>query len=305
MTSLCGCKPRLFSANKVFTYFTGEIAKVQMRELWRENQNPIKSSKEFSAGHEKEEVFVATAFGICSGLLRQKEFSKDGFVLSEKFKDIVREVNAVVLDDGGGGSKGHGDVDPNQVTPKTGRIRNLQSQVNFYREKASSIFATPPPTPSSTSTGTSRSQIKPTISEIAQDPLVGPIIKKRVISARCDEVLSSLNENCGDEIGAVFGFAILYGSVTVKKLYQEQMAITLRILLGKYDITVCWALIFGEGAEETKQFVAKRVPDWVQLYVKLKSKIPDAAWQTILNYLNLGRSGVSLHVVYCLICFYM
>jgi len=36
-----------------------------------------------------------------------------------------------------------------------------------------------------------------------------------------------------------------------------------------------------------------RVPDWVLLYFKLSSTIPDEAWQTLLNVTHLGRSGVS------------
>ena len=36
-----------------------------------------------------------------------------------------------------------------------------------------------------------------------------------------------------------------------------------------------------------------RVPDWVLLYFKLQAKLPDAAWQTLLNLTQLGRSGVS------------
>ena len=41
-----------------------------------------------------------------------------------------------------------------------------------------------------------------------------------------------------------------------------------------------------------KQESSSGVPDWVQLYVKLETKLPDSGWQTMLNLLNLGRSGV-------------
>lgn len=36
-----------------------------------------------------------------------------------------------------------------------------------------------------------------------------------------------------------------------------------------------------------------RVPDWVLLYFKLQVRLPDAAWQTMLNLTQLGRSGRS------------
>ena len=37
-----------------------------------------------------------------------------------------------------------------------------------------------------------------------------------------------------------------------------------------------------------------RVPDWVLLYFKLQARLPDAAWQTMLNLTQLGRSGVGI-----------
>ena len=46
--------------------------------------------------------------------------------------------------------------------------------------------------------------------------------------------------------------------------------------------------------ETYQQFLESiRVPDWVLLYFKLLAKLPDAAWQTLLNLTQLGRSGVS------------
>ena len=49
-------------------------------------------------------------------------------------------------------------------------------------------------------------------------------------------------------------------------------------------------------SEEMKQrqTATMRVPDWVQVFVKLSTKLPDNGWQTLLNFLNLGRSGVSV-----------
>ena len=46
-----------------------------------------------------------------------------------------------------------------------------------------------------------------------------------------------------------------------------------------------------------RQETSWRVPDWVQVYVKLEVKLPDNGWQTVLNFLNLGRSRVSLLVM--------
>ena len=47
-----------------------------------------------------------------------------------------------------------------------------------------------------------------------------------------------------------------------------------------------------------KYLEAQRVPDWVQLYLKLSTKLPNKSWQTRLNFLNIGRSGVSLCLLF-------
>ena len=45
------------------------------------------------------------------------------------------------------------------------------------------------------------------------------------------------------------------------------------------------------------------VPDWVLLYFKLKTRLPDNAWRTLLNLTQLGKSGVSIFIyVYLGVC---
>ena len=46
------------------------------------------------------------------------------------------------------------------------------------------------------------------------------------------------------------------------------------------------------GDSSVKFFQSLRVPDWTLLYFKLQSRIPDQAWQTLLNICKLGRTGV-------------
>ena len=36
------------------------------------------------------------------------------------------------------------------------------------------------------------------------------------------------------------------------------------------------------------------VPDWVLVYFKIKVRISDSTWQTVINFTKLGRTGVSL-----------
>ena len=41
-----------------------------------------------------------------------------------------------------------------------------------------------------------------------------------------------------------------------------------------------------------------RVPDWVLLYFKTKSRISGHTWQAIINVTKLGRTGVSLREMF-------
>lgn len=51
------------------------------------------------------------------------------------------------------------------------------------------------------------------------------------------------------------------------------------------------ALLTEEVQEEL--ISGMRVPDWTLLYLKLLTRTPDAAQQTLLNVIHLGKSRVS------------
>ena len=51
------------------------------------------------------------------------------------------------------------------------------------------------------------------------------------------------------------------------------------------------ALLTEEVQEEL--ISGMRVPDWTLLYLKLLTRTPDAAWQTLLNVTHLGKIRVS------------
>lgn len=54
--------------------------------------------------------------------------------------------------------------------------------------------------------------------------------------------------------------------------------------------------------EVYKAFIdTMKVPDWVQLLVKLTVKMIDRSWKTMLNFLNLGRSGVNVIINFSVI----
>lgn len=70
------------------------------------------------------------------------------------------------------------------------------------------------------------------------------------------------------------------------------VASTIGVLIKKEGLKSAVSSLVGD--EVMKSLLRTyRVPDWQQLYVKLATKFPDKSWQTALNFLNVGRSGVS------------
>ena len=147
------------------------------------------ASTYFVPGREKEEIYVATAFGICAGLLRQREFSKDSFILSKKFQEVRNAFNKIDLR----GCEAKDDVDAqnnagNNITPKTARIHKLESHLKLFQSKTAELFCTPPPTPGSRS----QTYQEINLAEIAEDPSIGPTVKKRIIAKQCNEIITNL-----------------------------------------------------------------------------------------------------------------
>ena len=52
-------------------------------------------------------------------------------------------------------------------------------------------------------------------------------------------------------------------------------------------------------SEEALQSYVKamRVTDWVLVYFKIKARISDSTWQTVINCTNLGRTVVSFNFI--------
>lgn len=287
-TSLCGCQPRIFASNKIISFYPNQIQKVKRKHLWRENGDFVPASL-FDSGREKDEVYVASLFGICAGLLRQRDISLKSFIRSPFFSSVVQAVNEVKIRMVDCGKCD--DEATLMLTPKTSRIQNLQSQLEFFKREAqsSTVLLTPPPTSSSRKRKANFKDLE----ELERDPSIGPIIKKRCVSTYCTESIVALKEALSpDSLGSLMGYGCLYRAENVKEFIADELAQALDIICSKHHSKEAFELLLSKELVSRRDKTL-RVPDWVQLLVKLKTKLPDAAWQIILSYLNIGRSGVS------------
>ena len=74
---MCGSRPKEFAKGEVFRHFLDEIQSVDPR--------PLKpSSGEGDLNKQPSYLFVVSSFGLCAGLLRQREFAEGGFVRSAR-----------------------------------------------------------------------------------------------------------------------------------------------------------------------------------------------------------------------------
>ena len=93
-------------------------------------------------------------------------------------------------------------------------------------------------------------------------------------------------------MGQLLGNGHIYGDVSLQNDVVSVIREALDVMVEKkgYQNTVD---LVSTTSMLNKKYMEIRVPDWVQVYVKLCTKMPDTAWQTLINYLNIGRTGVS------------
>ena len=289
---LVGRKVSQFAKVKFFELFPSEISRARVADLWRENGEHVPF--EWFGAQTAEEVYVVTLFGLCGGMLKLNSSADDGFLSSDVFKDIVDKIN--ILDVGETSENTRTTTQMLDRTPKSQRIATLQKELHFYRDKVrqieslmSSALETPPTTPMPSLSGE-----MDTIRTIT-DSSLGPISKKRQMQTVCnlafEEIDHAFHSRYG-QLGAILGYGFLYGEEEHQQAVKSAVSEAVEIVAENKGLSSAVEFAFTQGVKQ-KQEAARRVPDWVQVYVKLETKLPDSGWQTILNFLNLGRSGVS------------
>ena len=76
-----------FSKSDIFRRFPDEIRSVPPADL-----KPVNASCSFHT-RQPNNLYVASTFGLCAGLLRQREFPADGFVRWNKISAVVDAAN--------------------------------------------------------------------------------------------------------------------------------------------------------------------------------------------------------------------
>ena len=142
----------------------------------------------------------------------------------------------------------------------------------------------------------SSSSLFSSIDDTKNKPDLGTINKKRKVFQRCRKitaVLDDVSERYNEYIAAFLLNSFLYRTDGEREKVQGIISEVVDLISTKSK---------GSRNGLTKLLLPKTlanvfqsmcVPDWVLLVVKLQTRLPDTAQQTLLNLTRLGKSGVS------------
>ena len=92
------------------------------------------------------------------------------------------------------------------------------------------------------------------------------------------------DETSRSDIGKVLGYGLLYGpDESHEKFVKNVLSTALCTVAEKKGIKRTFDPSLSDNLT-TNYVQSLRVPDWIQLYVKLAMKLPNRSWQTLLNF---------------------
>ena len=109
-------------------------------------------------------------------------------------------------------------------------------------------------------------------------------------------IQNAFNSSYG-RLRAILGYGSIYGNQECQLAVSSAVSEAVEIVALNKGLKAAADFAFTSEVQQ-KQQIAVRAPDWLQVYVKLETKLPDNGWQTILNFLNLGRSGVRFFFIH-------
>lgn len=253
--------------------FIGEIVEVSIHDLVDNNGAKVHPSW-FGSGRKRDTVVVSTLFGILAKSVRGKKPQDDKVIGSLEFKIIKDLINSTPIDEMAG------------------------------RSEIPAIFRETPPT-------SPEDNILPKAmpcsieSTLAKQPFealkefemckMGPRLKMKragLVASECLTVVQQQLTSFAPDLGKVFGYGLQHCAKDNQNFVREVISTTLETVADKQGIKKALGTILCKDLN-TRYLESLRVPHWLQLYVKLTTKLPNRSWQTLLNFLNIGRSRVS------------
>ena len=306
--TLCGTRPNAFAKNEIFPRFPEEIRSVPPADL-----KPATRGCSFHT-RQPNNLYVVSTFGLCAGLIRQREFPADRLVNSKKITTVVYAVNKIALDSEMPAESFGGNYELQKYQSRIAKLEHEMRELEKHNEFLNSFLPLSPPlaasspysslkkcssdslnTRSSDNLNTSGSSNNSSVIEETLNGPLGPTLKKRKVASECRKVSLEVDGVLAKyhvTLSCVLGNSFLHGTDEERGKVSETISEVVNLVMeargAKKGLTELLLPITHQRLLESM-----RVPDWVLLYFKLQAKLPDAAWQTLLNLTQLGRSGVS------------
>ena len=333
-TNLCCTKPSTFCSSATAKLFHEEYALVSFEDLRGKDGVPASSKWFHSKGLRSDKVHVATTFGLILGILRLKTLQDCPFIKSRYFESVVSLLNAKTFDLDLESSKAdtpelirlksHVLAIENQLSSASQEILSLHEKLKSFKNEDAEDPPTPPATPSppklralppkSNKEKNIQNQLSPrqgtpkrsgvrkrTISELKVDEDLSPKTKRRKIRERARFVVKQLNRVChakGESLGSILGECCVNGGKDTTKA-QEAVRSAFDVMVKEKGARETFSKLLSEETLDAR-VQSMRVPDWVLVLFKLKSRISDKGWQDFTNLTKLGRTGVSYGSSYIL-----
>ena len=237
------------------------VREVEIEQLKLENGDKVQPGT-FGKSYKSSKVAVITTFGMVCALLRKKTITgQEPLFTSEKFQSTIHNLIGVDIS----------------------QCDELQME-------------TPPYSPAKPTDQTSNKKPNANISSrdfqsLESDKSLRTPVRKRRMKRRVKNVLGGLQEITEEKFKETLTSIITYAC----KYGQKENKIIVSDVIDELAMKVGVKQALKElVSSETLQrfFKSMRSPDWVQLYLKVQSRIPDHQWQTLLNLTRLGPSKV-------------
>ena len=304
-TVLCSCKPSTFCSSSSAKLFPDEYRLVNLTDLYGDGGVPA-SFRWFCSYRRSEKVYVASTFGLVLGILRLKSLEDCHFFKSDYFKVLMSSINSFQFNPGDRPRSADEIRLRSQIAAIEAQLSSAAKEIltlrSELRSQQSSVHdslpTTPPVSPNSQFAPKVQSPpfLKRTIEQINADNDLLPSSKRKKISDKATTVMAQVENLCqrnGETLETVVKACCqLAGSDGDSA--RDVVISTLDSFVEEKGARTAFSKLVSDESWQ-KRLQEMRVPDWIYLLFKLKSRISDCGWQDLTNLTNLGRTGVSYH----------
>ena len=300
-STLCCSKPAAFCSTSSANLFPEEYKLVFLNDLRGQDGAQV-SFCWFCSFRSSEKVYVASAFGLLLGILHLKSWSNCQFMKSDYIHCLISVLNARDLQCKVGDSDQNIASLPTQVAVV--EALHFTTQVKSSEGCQKVDLPTPPSTPRQSPPIQIPSDVHPkgkkrTIEKIKVDQDLSPSSKRKKVHEVATRIIQDIREVCennGETLGTVLAECSKMTGKEGQDVRETVKSVVDAMAAEKAARKAFEKLVSEDSWNERVKCM--RVPDWMYLLFKLKSRISDSGWQDLTNLTKLARTRVSYKIYF-------